>query len=210
MKVPIVIKLAMANGYRLLVVGDLLILLSSVAVCQGSDAYERLREKLTQQSGSAKGAIPVRWSRQLELRSLNDVDAALRGAFFDDASTFRAQPAAKSGVWVTVRNCQDYLDVDINASWDFELDPEISAVEERDIQATGLCCFTLQLLKNARPASRTFLADFRFTENVGDLIASRPWDGLTHGRISPTLSSPPSKVRAGAPAQVFCGAVQEV
>jgi hypothetical protein len=121
-----------------------------------------------QQLGPMKREIPLSWSPKLRLASLKDIDAALLGPFFGEPSSFRAQPTGKPGVWVTVRNCQDYLDV--RAFGNFELDPEISDISYGSVQAEGLRCFALQLLKNARPAHKTFLADLHFTANVGNLL----------------------------------------
>jgi hypothetical protein len=139
--------------------GVLILLLSGVGVVAALAAWG-------QQPGPAEREIPVSWSPKLHLASLKDIDAALRGPFYDEP--FRARPAGKAGAWVTVRNCQDYLDV--AAYGDFELDPEIGVIGERAIQAEGLRCFALQLLKNARPPHKTFLADFHFTGDVGNLL----------------------------------------
>jgi hypothetical protein len=113
----------------------------------------------------------VEWTNLIPIESLADIDADLQADFDEPVEVERV---GGDGGRVTIRNCVDYLG--LVADGDFDAG---NFSDYLIIHSNGLYCYELQLLKNARPAKTSFLRDFKFDENVIDILS--PQVGLFEG-----------------------------
>jgi len=126
------------------------------------------------QAGAAPPAreTKVEWTKLTGVDSLAEIDKYLQMDFAEEPVEVENADGKKA----TVATCLDFLKLVANGGYHFNgvrSDNEING-------SNGLTCYTYQLLKDARPAKKTFLKDFKFNKGVIDLLS--PKVTLSDGR----------------------------
>ncbi len=97
------------------------------------------------------GSVPVQWSPSLHLANLSDVAGRMNQPFGD------VFIGTVNGRQATVANCGDYLRLSKQGFQDPN-DQEVRVLHNDAVE-----CVALSLLKAAKPARTTYLADFKLT-----------------------------------------------
>lgn len=111
-------------------------------------------------------ALQVEWTNGVPIRSLADIDAALLEPYGFMGEPVEVKRLGGDRAPMTLRNCADYLRLVADGE-DFEAG---NRSDYETIHSNGLSCWTLQLLKNARPSQTSFLGDFNFTKSVINIL----------------------------------------